>query len=187
MNKILASTILALFAPSTVAAGFWEYKDWRVITEDQISEEHDARTCTAVTGGDGLPSLSLSVYSLDGGPPYDYPKPTLHESAIRGHTTQVQNGQAVGFVFDRQAVFYGIANGYLDAEGFAHAKAATRWEDTRNILLWMKSGQAIDVLTVQPYSAGEQILQVSLRGFTAAYGKMMDECGFTTEILAPPE
>lgn len=174
------------FLPALPAtAQYWEFGDWRVFVEIQETTEHTSRTCTALTGGDGEPSLRLSVYDLDAGPPSDYPAPMLHESAIRGHSTLVQNGQAVGFVFDQQAAFYGIANGYFDADGFAHAEAAPRWQDTPNMLRWMKAGQTIDIRTVQPYGPGQAIMQASLRGFTAAYGKMMDECGFPIEITDP--
>lgn len=171
--------------PLSAAAQYWEYGDWRVSVEVQETTEHVSRTCSAITGGDGLPSLGLSVYDLDAGPPVDYPAPKLSEHAIRGHPTQVQNGQAVAFVFDQQAVFYGIVNGYFDSDGFAHSETQPRWQDTINMLLWMKAGQSIDIRTVQPYGPGDQILQVSLRGFTAAYGKMMDECGFSIEITQP--
>jgi hypothetical protein len=178
----LALTILPAL-PAT--AQYWEFGDWRVFVETHESTEHTSHTCTASTGGDGDPSLRLSVYDLDGGPPDSYPAPTLYESAVRGYPTQVQNGQAVGFVFDQQAAFYAIANGYFDAEGFAQVEAAPRWQDTINMLRWMKAGQSIDIRTVQPYGPGQPVMQASLRGFTAAYGKMMDECGFSIEITDP--
>lgn len=178
---------LSILPALPAAAQYWEFGAWRVFVEQHESSEHSSRTCTALTGGDGDPALSLSVYSLDGGPPDDYPAPTLRETAIRGHRTQVQNGQAVGFVFDQQAAFYGIANGYLDAEGFARTDVAPRWQDKVNMLLWMKAGQSIDIRTVQPYGPGTPIMQASLEGFTAAYGKMMDECGFSIEIPRPAQ
>ncbi|WP_122073969.1 hypothetical protein [Pseudophaeobacter sp. EL27] len=187
MHRSSLALALTLLPALPATAQYWEFGDWRVFVEVQETSEHTSHTCTALTGGDGSPSLSLSVYDLDAGPPNDYPKPTLHESAIRGHATLVQNGQAVGFVFDQQAAFYGIANGYFDAEGFAHAKVAPRWQDTVNMLLWMKAGQSIDIRTVQPYGPGHPIMQASLSGFTAAYGKMMDECGFSIELPSPSQ
>ncbi|CUH88478.1 hypothetical protein PH5382_02414 [Phaeobacter sp. CECT 5382] len=182
---LLLPIVMLPFGLPASAQSYWEYGAWRVHTEIRESTEDTTKTCTAITGGDGLPSLRLSVINLDGGPPADYPEPLLHESAIRGHSTLIQNGQAVGFVFDGQAAFYGIASGYLDAEGFAHAEVEPRWQDTVNMLLWMKAGQSIDIRLVHPFEAGKPLLQVSLRGFTAAYGKMMDECGHSTHIPAP--
>ncbi len=187
MHRSCLTLALTFLLPLPAAAQYWEFGDWRVSVETQETSEHSSQTCTALTGGDGIPSLSLSVYSLDGGPPDDYPKPTLRESAIRGHPTLAQNGQAVGFVFDQQAAFYGIANGYFDADGFAHSETAPRWQDTVNMLLWMKADQSIDIRTVQPYGPGVPIMQASLRGFTAAYGKMMDECGFSVELPSPKQ
>ncbi len=183
----LALATLPALTALPASAQFWEYGAWRVYVDTQQTTEHTSHTCSAVTGGDGMPSLSLTVHDLDAGPPADYPAPTLHENASRGQNTQIQNGQAIAFVFDKQAAFYGIANGYLDTEGFARAEVAPRWQDTDNMLLWMKAGQSIDIWTVQPYAAGTQVLQVSLSGFTAAYGKMMDECGFSIQIAAPTQ
>jgi hypothetical protein len=187
MPRFSLAFALTLLSPLPAAAQYWQFGDWRVTVETQETSEHISQTCTAVTGGDGLPSLSLSVYSLDAGPPDYYPAPTLRESAIRGHPTLVQNGQAVGFVFDQGTAFYGIANGYLDADGFAQSETAPRWQDTASMLLWMKAGQSIDIRTVQPYGPGVPVLQASLRGFTAAYGKMMDECGFSIDLPRPTQ
>ncbi|MCD9149471.1 invasion associated locus B family protein [Pseudophaeobacter flagellatus] len=169
--------------PAQAQDQYWEFGAWRVSLTVQETTEHVSRTCRASTGGDGLPVLSITVHDVDAGPPTNYPAPTLEESAPRGHGTQVQNGQALGFVFDKQAAFYGIADGYYDADGFAQARVSPRWQDRLNMLRWMKAGQNIDIRTVQPYGAGEPVLQVSLAGFTAAYGKMMDECGFSIELV----
>ena len=178
---------LATLPALPASAQYWEFGAWRVSVDTQETTEHTSRTCSARTGGDGSPSLSLTVSNLDAGPPIDYPAPTLFENAPRGHGTLMQNGQPIAFIFDKQAAFYGIANGYLDAEGFAQAEVGPRWQDTVNMLLWMKAAQSIDIWTVQPYAAGTQMMQVSLSGFTAAYGKMMDECGFPIQIGAPAD
>jgi hypothetical protein len=183
----LAVATLPALTALPASAQFWEYGAWRVYVETRETSEHTSRTCSAITGGDGYPSLSLTVNELDAGPPADYPAPTLHENAPRGQSTQIQNGQAVAFVIDKQAAFYGIANGYLDSDGFAQAQVGPRWQDTVNMLLWMQAGQSIDIRTVQPYAAGTPVLQVSLAGFTAVYGKMMDECGFSIQIAAPTQ
>ena len=182
MNRLAFGLVAVLAAPPVVAEDYWEFGDWRVYVEVSQTLEHTVRTCAALTGGDGLPSLNLEVNNLDAGPPTDYPEPFLLENAPRGNSTQVQNGQAVGFVVDGQAAFYGIANGYSDENGFLFARVEPRWQDTVNMLKWMKVGQNIDIRTVHPYGAGEQVLLVSLKGFSAAYGKMMDECGFSLSL-----
>jgi hypothetical protein len=183
LSKLVMAAACTGFAALPAAAdGYWEYRDWRVFVDEYDTGEDLRRNCTAMTGGDGLPSLKLHISNGDGGPPDYYPAPTFHESAPRGHSTQVQNGQALGFIFDNQAVFYAIADGSYDDEGFAYADASPRWQDTLNMLLWMQAGHSLEIRTVQPYGAGEQVLPVSLNGFTAAYGKMMDECGFSIAL-----
>jgi hypothetical protein len=183
--KCLPAALTAAFAALPASAdGYWEYRDWRAFSETIDTGEDLRRTCTAVTGGDGLPSLSLTITNGDAGPPAAYPEPRLHESAPRGHPTQVQDGLAVAFVFDRQAAYYGIADGWLDEEGFAHAEAGPRWKDALAMLRWMKAGQSLEIRLLHPYQEGPVVMTASLSGFTAAYGKMMDECGFTIELPA---
>ncbi len=184
MKLPLMAALAGLLALPAAADGYWEYRDWRAFSETIDTGEDLRRTCTAVTGGDGLPSLRLTISNGDGGPPDHYPEPMLYENAPRGHGTQVQNGLAVAFVFDRQAAFYGIANGWFDEEGFAHAEAGPRWQDALRMLRWMKAGQALEIRLLHPYQEGAVVMNASLSGFTAAYGKMMDECGFSIELPA---
>lgn len=182
MKRPLTAVLAGFLAMPAAADGYWEYRDWRVFTETVDTGEDLRTTCTALTGGDGLPSLRLSVSNGDAGPPDAYPEPALFESAPRGHSTLMQDGMAVAFVFDRQAAFYGIADGWFDDEGFAQAEARPRWQDALNMLRWMKAGQSLDIRLMHPYQEGRQVMEASLSGFTAAYGKMMDECGFSIEL-----
>lgn len=184
MKCFPAALLAALTALPAAADGYWEYRDWRVFSETAGTGEDLRRTCTAVTGGDGLPSLRLSITNGDAGPPHAYPQPALHESAPRGHGTLVQDGMAVAFVFDRQAAFYGIAEGWHDDQGFARAEARPRGQDALDMLRWMKAGQSLDIRLMHPYQEGREVMAASLNGFTAAYGKMMDECGFSLELPA---
>ena len=184
MKWPLAAALAGLMALPAAADGYWEYRDWRAFSETVDTGEDLRRTCTAVTGGDGLPALRISITNGDAGPPHAYPEPVLHEGAPRGHSTLVQDGQAVAFVFDRQAAFYGIAEGWFDADGFARAEARPRAQDALDTLRWMKAGHSLDIRLLHPHQEGTQVLAASLHGFTAAYGKMMDECGFTIEL--PP-
>ncbi len=180
--RLLPCLTLMLLPLPTLASDYWEYQDWSVAADMRITEEHDWRDCTAWTGGDGLPLLRMTVTQGDVGPPETYPQLELFASAPRHYPTQVQNGQAIGFVIDREAVFYGIANAEINEEGLAEASAQVRWMDALNSILWMQNGQRMEVRTVVPYAAGEMVLDASLAGFTAAYGKMMDECGHSLEL-----
>jgi len=72
----------------------------------------------------------------------------------------------------------------FDEEGFARAEARPRSQDALDMLRWMKAGHSLDIRLLHPYQEGRQVMEASLDGFTAAYGKMMDECGFSIEL--PP-
>lgn len=161
---------------------YWEYGDWRVEITDEDTGEGYRRYCSARTGGDGLPVIALEVSDGDAGPPTVYPQPMYQESAPRGHRTAIGNAQGVAFVFDRQGAFFAVADGGVDGEGFAYVTAEPRWQDAKNMLLWMQYASQMEVLALDAYQASTQVYVASLSGFTAAYGKMMDSCGFTLEI-----
>ncbi|MEK0164138.1 hypothetical protein VWX97_17995 [Phaeobacter sp. JH18-32] len=180
--RLLPCLALTLLPLPAFSSDYWEYQDWSVAADMRVTEEHDWRDCTAWTGGDGLPLLRLTVTEGDVGPPETYPQLELFESAARHYPTQVQNGQAIGFIIDQKAVFYGIADAEINEEGIAEARAMVRWMDALNTILWMQDGDRMEVRTVVPYGAGEMVLDASLAGFTAAYGKMMDECGHSLEL-----
>lgn len=85
-------------------------------------------------------------------------------------------------MFDQQGSFFTVADGGIDDEGIAWANAEPRWQDVKNMLLWMKVSQHMEVRGLDAYQPSRQVFLVSLSGFTASYGKMMDSCGFTIEI-----
>jgi len=178
----LCTAMLGLLAGPALADQFWEYGDWRVNITDENTGEDIRRYCRASTGGDGLPVIWLEISDGDAGPPHGFPTPTYSTSAPRGHRTQIGNAQGVAFVFDQQGVFFGVAEGGIDGEGIAWAAATPRWQDAKNMLLWMKSASQLEVRALDAYRASTQVHVASLRGFTAAYGKMMDSCGHTIEI-----
>ncbi|MBY6044724.1 invasion associated locus B family protein [Phaeobacter italicus] len=182
LSCIAVAGSLTLGAGSAWASEYWEYQDWSVAVEERITEEHDWRDCSAWTGGDGEPIIRLEVTRDDIGPPETYPQLHYREIAPRQYPTHVVHGQAVGFIIDRQAVFYAIADGDINDEGLAEVTALARWNDALNLIRWMQAGTTLDVHIVRPYDGGETALRASLAGFTAAYGKMMDECGFPLEL-----
>ena len=57
----LAVATLPALTALPASAQFWEYGAWRVYVETRETSEHTSRTCSAITGGDGYPSLSLTV------------------------------------------------------------------------------------------------------------------------------
>lgn len=164
---------------------YWSYGDWNVHVEGVDTGEDWRVTCTAWTGGDGDPSLRLSISNGDAGPPSDYPQVTLQESAPRGYDTQMQNGQAVTLIVDQSIDYYALVDGYFDEDGFLRADATVRWQDAPYVLIGMKSGSQMDVRLLSPVQASTRIYLASLKGFTAAYGKMMDSCGHSILVTEP--
>ncbi|ASM71737.1 MULTISPECIES: hypothetical protein [Roseobacteraceae] len=89
--KLLIFGLLSLIAAPALAEGFWEYGSWRVIMEEADTGEDLRRTCGAVTGGDGEPSVVISASNGDAGPPAVFPGVFVHEHVPRGHNTVLQD------------------------------------------------------------------------------------------------
>ncbi len=164
---------------------FWTYGDWTVHVDAFDTGEDWRTTCAAWTGGDGDPTLRLETSNGDAGPPDDYPRVTLHESAPRGYNTQMQNGQAITLIIDQELDYYALVDAYYDEDGIVQAEAQVRWQDAAYILLSMKSGSQMDMRLMSPIKVSERIYLASLSGFTAAYGKMMDSCGHPIDVEEP--
>lgn len=181
-RRLAWAAVCVLLATSAQADEYWEYGDWRVSITDEYTGEDYRRYCRASTGGDGMPVLSLEISDGDAGPPHGYPTPVYSEYAPRGYRTSVGNAQGVVFVFDQQGTFYSIAEAGVDRDGIAWVNAQPRWQDVKNMLLWMKYASHMEVRGLDAYRQSTQVYVASLSGFTASYGKMMDSCGFTIEI-----
>lgn len=164
------------------ASDYWEYQDWSVAAAERITEEHDWLDCTAWTGGDGDPLIRLEVTRDDVGPPESYPQLTLTSVSPRGLAPLMPNGQAVGFLIDQQVVFYGLAYTDFNEDGLLETTVQVRWDNALDVIRWMQAGTHLDAHLVRPYDGGQHIMRVSLAGFTAAYGKMMDACGHSLEL-----
>ena len=174
MKSLIA--MLAMF-PATAQAftQYYEYGDRRV-TIDSIKTGEDFRVlCTATTGGNGQPSLRISVSNGDVLPPDFYPAPVLHESAPRGHATMMQDGDRVLFEFDREGVTEGFVQAFHDEDGIMQAQAFAHTAD--NLWLLQTMRHADQMWTTRN---GEVIYGASLAGFTASYGKIAEQCGFST-------
>ncbi|CUH52564.1 hypothetical protein [Shimia marina] len=153
---------------------FWEYGSWRVVAETIDTGEDLRRTCTALTGGDGTPTLSVEISNGDGGPPHTFPSVEVRESAIRGYPTRMQDGQPLYIRFDDEDSMDATVHGYLDEDGFAQAYFRFDHPDSQWVLLAMRRNHQLDaVVAHQPYAT------FFLDGFTAAYVKAMEQCGFS--------
>jgi hypothetical protein len=175
--RALFAFVLACLPLQGSAQHYWEYKDWRVWVEDIDTGEDLRRTCSARTGGDGAPVISLEVSNGDAGPPDFYPSPSIMERAPRHYPTLMQDGQPVRFVIDTGTVFSTTAQAWVTDEGLFEASAALSLADNLPVLQVMKRGSRLEIQT-----AGRTLYTASLAGFTAAYGKMMDSCGFSLSL-----
>lgn len=175
--RILFAFLMACLPLQAAAQYYWEYKDWRVWVEEIDTGEDLRRTCSARTGGDGDPVISIEMSNGDAGPPDFYPYPSITERAPRHFPTLMQDGQPVRFVIDTGAVFSTTAQSWLTDEGLFEAYAALNLADNLPTLQAMKRGSVMEVRT-----GGRTLYTASLSGFTAAYGKMMDSCGFSLSL-----
>ncbi|MEP2640714.1 hypothetical protein [Roseobacter sp.] len=184
MRIILISAAL-VFANEAAADAYWDYKDWTVSISDIDTGQDLRRTCRASTGGDGLPSVSITTSNGDVGPPYDYPVPLFRETAPRGYATQIQTGDYIVYEFDDgQGAEATLEMGYEeDVFPFAHASPFPGEVDW--MLGRMLAAQSVTFYRVnetlpahQDGSIGREVVYTaSLSGFTAAYLKMMESCG----------
>jgi hypothetical protein len=158
------------------AQDFWSYKDWNVSVELVPSEEDDHKQCTIFTGGDGLPRVSATFFSGDAGPPYSFPEVKVEERAIRGYATVMKNGDPVSFMFDDGSVVRGVAEADFDEDGFAFAFGRIAQQDNLAALQAMRRNSEV-LVSGSDYA----VTTASLSGFSAAYLKMSEICGFSTE------
>lgn len=175
MRKPVCALMLLCASPVQADAQYWDYGDWTVFVERFDTGEDFRVICTASTGGDGDPVLSITLSNGDAAPPYHYPQPSLHERAPRGHTTLMQDGARVLFEFDLDWRTEGFVTAGYDAQGFAQAVARAHQDDSLGILQTMRRAGTMWV-TLE----GEVVYAASLSGFTAAYGKMAEQCSFPT-------
>lgn len=172
---ILAACSAAVFASSAGAqTSYWDFQDWRVAIERFDTGEDNRVNCTAWTGGDGEPAFRIEISNGDVRPPDFYPAAELHENAPRGYQTVLQNRQKVVFEFDTYRTNNGSVFANRDDEGFAHAVARTRQHDNLAMLRTMRHAG-----TMWAVVEGDVVFAASLRGFTDAYGKIAEQCGFS--------
>jgi len=171
--RLIICGLIALMAGPTWADEFWEYGSWYVIVQEIDTGEDLRRSCSAVTGGDGEPSVAISISNGDVGPPDFFPTVIVREHAPRGYQTVLQDGQAAYIRFDNEDVMDGVVAGYFDKEGFAHAEIAFDHPLSQWVLQAMHMNGQFDVVV-----DGKVFMYAYMDGFTAAYLKMAEECGF---------
>ena len=163
----------ALTAPVQAEDWYYEYGSWRVHVEEIDTGEDLRRTCVALTGGDGEPSVSFEISNGDAGPPDYFPSVVVEENAFRHQRTVAQEGQSAYIRFDDNDVMDSFVRGYIDEEGFQHATISFDHPQSQWVLQAMRRNGQMDVVV------DHKVLTVAfLNGFTASYLKAMESCGF---------
>ncbi|QJF52753.1 hypothetical protein [Roseobacter ponti] len=168
--------ILCICLPGWAASEeHWVFGDWRVHVRD-ASGDH---ICTASTGGGGASWMFLRTRSGDTGPPWRYPVPVFGEYAGSGGALRIRAGDRVVFDFGRDGeARVRLKTGEQRGAGpFAEARP-----EAFDVPWMLGSMRAGDTLRVYRSAGGavrrEHLFTASLNGFTAAYEKMLEACGY---------
>lgn len=86
----------------------------------------------------------------------------------------MKDQQTIEFQFDTGRLVYGEAVAYMNDDGLFQAESSPRPNSVLSMLMAMRRGRSVEAR-----ADSQHIATASLKGFTAAYGKMMDECGFS--------
>lgn len=176
MKKWIMSSVLALATMTGAAQAqdwYFEYGSWNVHVEEIDTGEDLRLTCRAFTGGDGYPSVSVWFSNGDAGPPDYFPSVVVEESAVRHQRTVAQDGDPVYVRFDDNDVMDSVVSGYTDEQGFQHASIPFYHPQSQWVLQAMRRNGQMDVVV------NHKVLTMAfLDGFTAAYLKAAESCGF---------
>lgn len=169
----VAATIALLAGPALAQDAYWSYGDWQIRKQTVDTGEDLRTTCTAWTGGDGDPTLEVIQSDGDAGPPIAYPSVMVRESAPRHYRPLMRTDDAITFQFDDGTRAVTNAYNEIDEEGISVSTALV--PDSLPVLRAMRRANALEIRR-----GSDVVLSASLRGFTAAYGKMAEACGFST-------
>lgn len=171
----IAALVCGFAAPAAAEYQVWDYKDWRAVAETVDTGEDVRVTCSARTGGDGDPTLVATLSNGDAMPPYGYPSVIIEESAPRGTATLMRDGDRINFLFDDGDSAEATAFAGHDEDGIPVASAMIDAGDSLRVLQAMQRAGQLEILRGR-----DIVYTASLNGFTAAYGKMAEACGFDT-------
>jgi len=167
--------------PQQAQSLWFSYKDWSGSTETVLSGGGDWVTnCEIHTGGDG--DSSISVSQMWGEP---MPSVVYSEATARGYATQLQGEQEVTWavsVGNEVRNFAGSSYTGFSESGIPFAEntvnSTYQGREVDNILTAFAKGRK--VMLIDDYSGGD-LHTASLSGFTAAYRKMSQWCGFSVD------
>jgi len=185
MKAILVGVFWVLAAGSAMAQGDWDYGSWRVSTfSENVGTagivEDVYHYCIASSGGDGDARISIEFMSHDAGPPTVYPSVVIEEYAPRGYDTQMQDGMTGYIIFDSYETAAATPVTSYDPDGYKRARVSYDQPYSQWMLQKMQANGRLD-LVVQ----GRPVAAFQLNGFSAAYLKAADECGFSGVGVIP--
>ncbi len=154
---------------------YYEHRDWTTYVETRATAQGLRVNCAIHTGGAGAPALYAAHSDRDAGPPHAYPFVALRESAPRGYRTRMRDGDPALFVFDDGVSVEGVVRAGVNESGEAFAEAQIAAGEVQGVLKGMRRARSLLVI-----AAGQVVARASLNGFSAAYGEMARQCGFTT-------
>lgn len=173
---MIGAAALAAAGAALPAAGaqYWDYGAWHVAVEEVDTGEDLRRSCTAYTGYDGDPGLKFSFSNGDAGPPDFFPDVIVHEYAMRHYQTVMRDGDAAYVRFDDEDTMEAVVRGYLAEDVFENAEIVYSHPVSLYVLEAMRRNYQMEVVV------NHKVLHTFyLDGFTAAYLKAAEECGFT--------
>lgn len=154
---------------------FFQYRGWHVMIQDASNTEHDLTVCSAYTGMEGTTGITVSTEMRDGEGPMELPAIIVGETPAPEAGGPVVQDATVYVSFD-DGRGIGIAGGrWIDENGELQA-GALFYDDAQllPLLRAMRKGREIYVS-----SDRQMVSKHSLIGFTAAYGKIAEECRFS--------
>ena len=155
---------------------FFHYKSWHVMIQDTSNTEHSITTCLAYTGTEGTTGITISTEMRDGEPPFTLPSILIGDAPLEEDgATPADASIYVSFDDGRGLAVDGQR--WIDANGALQANAL--FYDDRlllPLLRAMRGGREIYVSTDD-----RLVARHSLMGFTAAYGKIAEQCRFSAD------
>lgn len=152
---------------------YFSYKDWNVTVESIDTGEDLRISCRMSTGGDGDPVVVIDISNGDGLPPYDYPGVMFTSQAPRGYSTGIDDGETITFVFDDGDQIAATAYKSVVDGAYEYAETSFPLADKQRVLQAMQRNSTVDIISKQ-----QVMYTASLSGFTAAYRKIAEQCGF---------
>ncbi|WP_156453203.1 hypothetical protein [Polycladidibacter stylochi] len=165
----------------------FSFHDWTVYIDEVDTGEDVRLTCNAFTRaigrrGRGQPTVTLSISNGDVGPPHVYPHIYYEDFTHNGRRPVISVEKPTRFVFDNGIIIPALGHGFTDEYNIKRATATAAPELLQPLLRAMRRNKTMSI-----YGGDQLSIKISLRGFTAAYIKLMDVCGFSSYgVIDPP-